>query len=511
MATPLRYALIFLLWAMVAVIYAPLIPAAFTLIAPALSLTHWQALFADPQLPQALLATLVSTTIAAVGALLIALLVIVALWPGAKWLHLCARLPWLLAIPHVAFATSVLLLFADGGLLYDYFPYFTPPMDKLGIGLGFTLALKESAFLLWILSAVLSEKRLLQQVIVMDSLGYSRWQCLNWLLLPSVAPALAMAMLAIVAWTLSVVDVAIILGPGNPPTLAVISWQWLTQGDTDQQIKGALASLLLMALLATCVLLGYLLWRAWRNTIPREDGVRKPATALLPGYTLARLLPLTGVLCVVLLAILADQSTINLEALLNSLTMALVATFIALILLLLWLEWGPKRRQLWLWMPILLPALPLVAGQYTLALWLNLDGSWTAVIWGHLLWVMPWMLFILQPAWRRIDSRLILIAQTLGWSQAKIFCYVKFPLMLRPALIAFAVGFSVSIAQYMPTLWLGAGRFPTLTTEAVALSSGGSNGILAAQALWQLLLPLIIFALTALLAKWVGYVRQGLR
>ncbi len=71
-----------LLWAMVAVIYAPLIPAALTLISPALSLTHWQTLFADPQLPQALLATLVSTTIAAVGALLIALLVIVALWRG---------------------------------------------------------------------------------------------------------------------------------------------------------------------------------------------------------------------------------------------------------------------------------------------------------------------------------------------------------------------------------------------------------------------------------------------
>ncbi len=73
-----------LLWAMVAVIYAPLIPAALTLISPALSLTHWQALFADPQLPHALLATLVSTTIAAVGALLIALLVIVALWHWAE-------------------------------------------------------------------------------------------------------------------------------------------------------------------------------------------------------------------------------------------------------------------------------------------------------------------------------------------------------------------------------------------------------------------------------------------
>lgn len=135
---------------------------------------------------------------------------------------MCARLPWLLAIPHVAFATSALLLFADGGLLYDYFPYFTPPMDRFGIGLGLTLAVKESAFLLWILAAVLSEKRLLQQVIVLDSLGYSRWQCLNWLLLPSVAPSLAMAML----------------------------------------------------LLAAYVLLSYLLWRSWRRTIPRVDGIR---------------------------------------------------------------------------------------------------------------------------------------------------------------------------------------------------------------------------------------------
>lgn len=240
MATPLRYALIFLLWVVMAVIYAPLVPSAFTLITPAMSLTHWQMLFADPQLPQALLATLVSTTIAAVGALFIALLVIVALWPGPKWQRMCARLPWLLAIPHVAFATSALLLFADGGLVYQFFPFLIPPMDKLGIGLGLTLAVKESAFLLWILSAALSEKRLVQQVIVLDSLGYSRWQCLNWLLLPSVAPALAMAMLAIVAWSLSVVDVAIILGPGNPPTLAVISWQWLTQATPINKRKAHL-------------------------------------------------------------------------------------------------------------------------------------------------------------------------------------------------------------------------------------------------------------------------------
>lgn len=54
-------------------------------------------------------------------------------------------------------------------------------------------------FLLWILSALLSEKQLSQQVIVLDSLGYSRLQCLNWLVLPAIGPALGKAMLAIVA------------------------------------------------------------------------------------------------------------------------------------------------------------------------------------------------------------------------------------------------------------------------------------------------------------------------
>jgi putative thiamine transport system permease protein len=84
-------------------------------------------------------------------------------------------------------------------------------------------------------------------------------------------------------------------------------------------------------------------------------------------------------------------------------------------------------------------------------------------------------------------------------------------MLIRPLLMALAVGFSVSIAQYLPTLWLGAGRTPTLTSEAVALSSGGDTPTLAAQALWQLLLPAMVFSLTALLAWLAGRYRRGLR
>ena len=511
MATPLRYALILLLWAIMAAVYLPLVPAAFSLIAPALSLPHWLALFADPQLPQALLATLVSTGLAASGALIIALLAILALWPGAGWARLSTRLPWLLAIPHVAFATSALLIFAEGGKIWQWLPFLSPQPDRYGIGLGVTLAVKESAFLLWILSALLSEKQLSQQVIVLDSLGYSRLQCLNWLVLPAIGPALGKAMLAIVAWSLSVVDVAIVLGPGNPPTLAVLSWQWLSQGDVEQQTKGALASLLLVLLLLIIALVSYLLWRAWRRTIPAANGERLHFSPITIARPLVQILPVSGVVCALVLALIASYSSLNHEALSNSLQLGLLSSVLALLILFVWLEWGPQTGHRWVWLPLILPALPLVTGQYLLALYAEQDGLMTTIIWGHLLWVMPWMLFVLKPAWQRIDPRLILIAQTLGWSQGRIFWLVKCPLLVRPALIAFAVGFSVSIAQYMPTLWLGAGRYSTLTTEAVALSSGGSSEILATQALWQLLLPLLVFALAAFLAAWIGRFRQGLR
>ena len=141
-------------------------------------------------------------------------------------------------------------------------------------------------------------------------------------------------MLAVVAWTISAVDVAIILGPGNPPTLAVLSWQWLSQGDNEQQIKGALASLLLLALLALFALAGYLLWRGWQRTLPDVSGVRQRRVSLVTGKTLSFSLPAAGVLCTVLLAFLAQQSALNLDALTHSVAIGLAASALGLVILL---------------------------------------------------------------------------------------------------------------------------------------------------------------------------------
>ncbi|EOT5432335.1 ABC transporter permease subunit [Klebsiella pneumoniae] len=447
MAAPLRYPLILLAWGAMAAIYLPLLPAAGELVGAARSPAHWRALFADPQLGQALAATLVSTLLSVGGALLIALTIVAALWPSARWRRLASRLPLLLAVPHLALATAALLLFAEGGWIWQWLPLLTPPVDRYGIGLGLTMALKESAFVLWVIYGLLGEKRLADQATALKSLGYGRWQCLRWLVLPALLPALGMVLLAATAWSLSAVDVALVLGPGNPPTLAV----------------------------------------------------------------LAALLPLSGLLGALLLAGLARSAPPQMDALGNSLGLALAACALGAAVCLLWLACGPARGDGWVWLPLVLPALPLADGQYRLALYAWLDGEWWTVLWGHLLWVVPWMLFILRPAWRQRDPRMAVIARTLGWGSTRIFWLLTLPSLTRPLLTALAVGFSVSIAQYLPTLWLGAGRIPTLTSQAVALSSGGEAQTLAAQALWQLLLPAVCFTLTALLAWLAGRYRRGLR
>ena len=60
---------------------------------------------------------------------------------------------------------------------------------------------------------------------------------------------------------------------------------------------------------------------------------------------------------------------------------------------------------------------------------------------------------------------------------------------------------AVSVAQYLPTLYVGEGRFSTVTTEAVTLASGGQRSLVAAYAWLQWLIPVLGFSLAAWLGK----------
>ena len=114
------------------------------------------------------------------------------------------------------------------------------------------------------------------------------------------------------------------------------------------------------------------------------------------------------------------------------------------------------------------------------------------------------MLIALQGPYGGVDPRLQQVSAALGRSRAAFLWQVKWPLLRSALAAALAVGFAVSVAQYLPTLYVGAGRFQTVTTEAVTLASGGQRALTAAFAWLQWLLPMLMFGLAA----WWGRPRR---
>jgi putative thiamine transport system permease protein len=184
--------------------------------------------------------------------------------------------------------------------------------------------------------------------------------------------------------------------------------------------------------------------------------------------------------------------------------LGLFATLAALLLVLLWFEsaaprWDARVMPLVL-APLVIPPLLLLTGLYTLALPLRLDGTRAGLAWVHTLAALPYVFVALAPAWRSFDARYEHTALALGRSRLAFWWRIKVPLLAAPMAAALAVGFAVSIAQYLPTQFIGTGRHATVTTEAVTLAAGGQRHTAAAFAALQALLPALGFGLAA----WVG-------
>jgi putative thiamine transport system permease protein len=187
-----------------------------------------------------------------------------------------------------------------------------------------------------------------------------------------------------------------------------------------------------------------------------------------------------------------------------------VASGVALLLVLVWFEATPagwdRRAMPLVLAPLVLPPLLLITGLYALALPLRLDGTLAGLAWAHILVTLPYVFVALAPAWRSFDRRYETTALALGCPRAAFWWRVKAPLLGAPIAAALAIGFAVSVAQYLPTQFIGAGRLASVTTEAVTLAAGGQRHTAAAFAILQALLPAIGFALAA----WVGH-RQRAR
>jgi putative thiamine transport system permease protein len=339
-------------------------------------------------------------------------------------------------------------------------------------------------------------------------------------------------LLAVLAYGLTLVDVALVIGPTSPPTLAVLSWQWLQDDSAQQNAQGAAAAWTLAAAVALCAGLGWALlhaplWRYLRTRGAPEKRTGLRALVANVRWALFRgALPTLGVIYLaVLFALLmggfigtwpfpallpmywsgAAWRTVadSLPTVWSTLWLALLSAATALLWVVAWLELAPARWQQRLqrlaYAPLVLPGLLWVIGLHRLALHWGLDATATGVWLAHTLACLPYVLLSSVGAYGGFDRRYAQLAASLGHTPWHFLLRVKWPLLRAPLAWGFAVGFAVSVAQYLPTLYVGAGRFATLTTEAVTLAAGGQRSLMAAFAWLQWLLPVAVFAAAALL------------
>jgi putative thiamine transport system permease protein len=339
------------------------------------------------------------------------------------------------------------------------------------------------------------------------------WKCV----LPQWLPKLRLPIFAVLAYGISVVDVALIVGPTNPPTFAVLVWQWFSDADLSLLPRACAGAVVLffVALLLIALMRG-IEWfivsgiKCWQYSGRR--GIQ------LPGLTSALILVSIGGVMLPLMSLwsvaqrwrypdfLPTRYSLRfwqhewasiLSTIEQSVLIALLSASIALIFSIIVHEYRIKYRwkipSYFMLLPMFIPQLSLLFGLQIITL--IVDGSmyWWWVCWSHMFFAFPFIYLSLDGPWKSYDLRFTQAALSLGKSPCFAFTRVKLPILFPAIMYAWAIGISVSFAQYLPTLILGAGRVITLTTEAVALTSGSDRRVIAIYGLWQGILPLVFF------------------
>ena len=533
----------------------------------AFTLRSWQALDAMPGV-----ATSIGLTLwTGIGATLlsVALALLVCAWAqgrgiGRSALRLGAPL---LAAPHSALALGLGFLIAPSGWLVgalsswlagalSSLPSGRSPAaaiggDAHGLALVAALVLKDTPFLILVIADALRRLPAPQAINVARTLGYPRAEGFAKVLLPQIYPRIRPAILVVLALSLSVVDVALIVGPGragdtaHPPTLAVLALRELTAAGGQSHYTAAAMACLLLAIVIGAIVLWLLferivaLWgRAWV-----ERGVRGGLTTLAArgavaivalGFTAAALSLAT------LLAWSFAGSWPNSTAwpqdmgfahwvahgrdagmaAIAALVIAGGASAVALLLAVGSLECEdrsdirPAPRHAWLYFAsLLVPQVAYLFGIRAMLAGTRFDGTWLAAIATQLIVVVPCLFLALAGPWRSLDPRHARIARTLGATPCRVLMRIKLPLLAGPIVAACAIAVAASMDQYLPSTLAGSRGVTTLTTQAVTLASGGDRHAIGVYATLQWLLPLFVGAVALALSPgaWPGRGAAGRR
>ncbi|WP_033069288.1 ABC transporter permease [Thalassospira australica] len=515
------------------------------------SLDPLAALFAQPGLGSSIRLSFINGLAATVVSVATVMLFCAA-WQGTRIFHAMQRiLSPILSVPHATAAFGLAFLIAPSGWMtrvvaqvagWDRPPDIAIIHDPWGLAMIAGLVAKEIPFLFLMTLAALPQADTERTTQVTATLGYGRVAGWFKATLPRIYPQIRLPILAVLAYSTSVVDVAIILAPTTPAPLAVRILGWLSDPDLALRFMASSAAVLQLVI----VLVAMAVWFAGEKIIAilgrhwAEDGRRfkrdKGARGL--GAVLALVAAGTVVLGLVVLLVWSiagfwafpdllprgfslrlwarELDTIG-SSLATTLCIGIPAVLIAVVLVLACLEnevrtgkSAGRRAMLLIYLPLLVPQISFMFGLQVFFTLIGLERTLMSVVLGHLVFVAPYVFLSLSDPFHALDPRYGQTALCLGASPARVFWQVRLPLLTRAVLTAAAVGLAVTVGQYLPTLLIGAGRFATVTTEAVALASGGDRRMIGIYGLLQMVLPFAGFACALLIPAFLFRHRRGM-
>ena len=504
------------------------------------NLSAWQALFANPGLSRSILLSLVSGLTATLLSFVLSQAYVAWHFQKKSDVIFDTLSRFILAAPHVSVAVATAFLLTPSGFLARLIsPWLTQwerpadyllPNDPYAASLILGLVLKEAVFLSVMSVIALHQIRLKPQLDVSRSLGYSYAQSWVFVAIPEVIQRIRLSIFIVLAFSVSAVEQALVLGPSQPPTLSVKLLQWFSDADLLSQQPLAAGSVLLVIVTG----IAFVIWRLAERLVSKRYrklaywGNRQQLWSVVVGLA-SRCMALLIVVAVLAVTVLCLQSLTQgwrfpdvlpsslslsvwryntdllLPAFVRTLWLGGLSAVLSIALALIWLEANPfsgrskHLAKVVIFIPLFAPQVSMMFG---LSLGWNLmrmDGFWYTVLWAHILFCLPYAWLMLADSFNAIDQQLIQAARTLGATPLRVFFEIKLGLLKQPIANAIALAFLVSASLYLPTLFAGGGRFSTVTIETMALAGSGNRRLLGALTVIQMILPLIAL----LLAKWL--------
>ena len=513
------------------------------------SIEPWVTLFTEPGFISSICSTLISGFLSTFLALLLALI-------GCYWFQSTRSerkfsrfLSPILAAPHSAVAIGFAFLIAPSGWFlramspwltgFETPPQFVTNNDAFGIALAMGLAVKELPFLFFIALSALRQMPLNSQMKTAAAIGHSPKMIWLKIIMPQIYRRIKLPIFIVLVFGISNVDMAIILGPTHPPTLSVMALHLFHSPQIENIFPGSAAAIFILVIAIISILLWELIIKLMSKIFTAWI-VRSERTSFMEYlFPIAKSMIIFIIFCGIatLISLMIWSLTwrwsfpnflpetlsfANWQRAISGATpiimtsgvIAVLSAIISMTIVIIWLEIRGEKRALkleWVfYLPLLIPQIAFLFGIDAMLTHLGARNALINVIFVHCLFILPYSLIALEHSWRHIDQRLIKTASSVGLSPFKILFRVRMPILLRPILIAFAISISVSIAQYLPTLFASGGRITTLTTEAITLASGSDRRVAGLYALLQIMIPFVAFTLASLIPLWVFHNRKDM-